>query len=64
MTTNHRHRPVKSAIRPFFGPVSTTPTRAAHGGICIHETCICGATRRQNRNGRHLERGVWIEDEA
>lgn len=59
---NHRHRPSKSTVGPFFGPVNTNKRRAAHGNICVRETCRCGATRLVNRNGVHVERGHWTAD--
>lgn len=44
----------------FTGPVSRDENRSAHGNICQHETCRCGAERRSNINGRHIEQGDWI----
>lgn len=39
--------------------------RAAHGGICVTITCLdCGATRQENRNGRHVEEGPWWTEEG
>jgi len=33
---------------------------AAHGGVCVEVECdACGARRRENRNGRHVELGPW-----
>jgi len=51
----------KVTVRPFSGPVSKYENRAAHGGTCEEHTCRCGATRRVNVNGRHIERGEWQE---
>lgn len=58
--SQHRHKAEKSTDRPFMGAVSTNENRAAHGGICVVETCQCGATRRTNVNGRHVEAGKWV----
>lgn len=33
--------------------------RAAHGNVCVVDTCRCGAERQTNVNGRHVERGPW-----
>lgn len=32
---------------------------AAHGNICVHEYCRCGAVRMTNVNGPHHEGGRW-----
>jgi len=57
----HTHRAVKNLSRDycFSGPVSDRENRAAHGNICTVDTCKCGATRRTNVNGRHIEKGQW-----
>lgn len=39
--------------------VASDENRAAHGGICRIEYCCCGATRRTNINGSHVEQGDW-----
>jgi hypothetical protein len=48
----------------YSGSVATSTDEqnpAAHGGISYTLTCTdCGATRRVNENGRHVERGPWI----
>jgi hypothetical protein len=31
----------------------------AHGNICVIDTCSCGAVRKTNINGNHIERGPW-----
>lgn len=54
---DHRHPTI---TRPFFGPVAARQNPAAHGGCCEIARCRCGATRRTNVNGRHVERGPWI----
>lgn len=49
-------------VRPYMGPVaiSEREVRAAHGSITTHEECArCGAQRRVNRNGLHVEHGYW-----
>jgi hypothetical protein len=53
------HRAMGTKEGPFLGPVSRDERRAAHGNICITETCACGATRKTNVNGVHFEQGVW-----
>jgi hypothetical protein len=62
----HRHRPVRSKqeVRPFFGPVARVEKPAAHGNVCMIDRCRCGAMRRTNVNGLHVEQGRWIEWEA
>lgn len=60
----HVHRSKRSEQRPFTGAVvSERQNRAAHGGYCRHEECRCGATRRVNVNGQHVERGPWVSAE-
>ena len=60
--TRHRHRTVRTDFRGFVGPIAgAEPNRAAHGGITETHRCACGATRRLNVNGRHLEVGPWVE---
>jgi len=59
----HRHQPTKTYVRPFFGPVAARENRAAHGNVCVIDTCSCGAERRTNRNQGHLERGTWTAPE-
>jgi len=56
---SHSHRTHKVTVRPFSGPVSKYANEAAHGGTCEVHTCRCGATRKVNVNGRHIERGDW-----
>ena len=62
--TAHRHRAIASKQHgplPFFGPVASgsKQNRAAHGGYRIVDTCSCGATREELRNGGHSEIGPW-----
>lgn len=58
------------AISRFAGPVVYDGQRdniravapeipIAHHGVTMTETCACGAQRRTNVNGPHLERGPW-----
>jgi hypothetical protein len=48
----------------FSGPVSRDENRAAHGGVCHTEVCSrCGARRRVNVNGLHVEYGPWTPAE-
>lgn len=62
--TKHQHRVSKTETRPFMGAVGTKQNPAAHGGVCEVSTCKCGATRRTNVNGRHIERGYWTLPEG
>jgi len=59
----HKHHAKTSETRPFWGPVATgaRANPAAHGGITRRETCSCGATRKVNVNGVHVEKGRWNE---
>lgn len=60
MNTKHKHRVVReSEPYGYRGSVSRDENRAAHGGICVTQYCSCGAERRENSNGRHVETGVW-----
>jgi hypothetical protein len=59
MTARHRHRPVRTETRPFFGPVARPENRAAHGNVTLVQHCACGAVRRINVNGQREERGKW-----
>mgnify|MGYP000909931641 CR=1 FL=1 len=58
---SHAHRMHKVTVRPFSGPVSKYVNEAAHGNVTEEHTCTCGATRKVNVNGRHIERGPWQE---
>lgn len=42
------------------GGFASSNNPSAHGGICLVDTCSCGATRRSNVNGKHAEIGVWV----
>ena len=59
--SNHRHRPATSVDRCYTGPVKQPQNQAAHGNICVIDTCRCGAERRTNVNQNHVERGAWSE---
>lgn len=57
----HRHSAGDVRIRPYAGPVASRENRAAHGNIVEIARCQkCGAERRTNRNGGHVERGAWV----
>lgn len=59
-THKHKAKPALTRERCFSGPVSgAEPNRAAHGNITVTEQCQCGATRKTNVNGHHVERGGW-----
>ncbi len=59
----HRHRVESEKTRCYLGPVtSETSGRyrqnpAAHGWVTYISYCRCGATRKDNVNGGHIERG-------
>lgn len=55
----HKHRVKFSEDWGFTGPVKAKQNPAAHGNICRVDKCSCGAVRRTNINGRHIERGEW-----
>lgn len=51
------------ATRGYGGSVASSAdeeNRAAHGNICDEQECrSCGARRKVNINGRHVEHGPW-----
>jgi len=53
------HSVITSQPRPYTGAVSRDENPAAHGGVCEHQRCTCGAVRYVNLNGRHREVGDW-----
>lgn len=56
----HNHETKRDKDTPFnhcVNPHNCNP--AAHGNITSLETCSCGATRKVNINGAHLEYGHW-----
>lgn len=55
----HRHKMKTRAVQPFCGAVTDLQNAAAHGNVCEVDVCGCGAVRRTNRNGVHVERGLW-----
>lgn len=61
----HRHRAKHTRdAGPYFWPVrQDRQNEAAHGGVRFVATCACGAQRETLVNGRHVERGRWIEPE-
>ena len=59
---SHRHRTVRTDVRCFAGPIpGAEQNRAAYGCVTLVHTCRCGAVRRENVNGRHVEAGPWVE---
>lgn len=55
-----RHKPVRTRVMPFSGPVARRENPRAHGGSCEVETCLaCGAERATNLNAGAVERGAW-----
>jgi len=59
MKAQHQHRAAETRTRCFAGPVAFPENPAAHGNVVVISRCRCGAERRENVNGRHLERGPW-----
>ena len=55
----HTHRIKTSETRGYTGGVSQRQEPRAAGGICVVDTCSCGAMRRTNRNQGYQERGAW-----
>lgn len=57
----HRRDPRKTTIRAYQSPVAGLEDQEprAHGGLETTFRCRCGAERRENANGRHVERGAW-----
>jgi hypothetical protein len=55
----HRHRVKTSEERCYAYPVAQPGCPAAHGNIMEVAYCSCGAVRKTNINGRHIERGRW-----
>ena len=65
MTTNHKHRVIKSTCDlPFFGCVSDKCNEGAHGDRRVRRTCACGAEQEVNVNGKHAELGPWSTGNA
>lgn len=40
---------------------ASSKNAAAYGNITEEETCLCGATKRTDINGRHLGKGNWTK---
>lgn len=61
----HKHKASTSRTTAFLGPVGPAEDQdpCAHGGISYLQRCACGATRRVNVNGSHIEMGEWVEAE-
>jgi len=57
----HTHKPKTSKEVPFSHAVASPENARAHGGVCIVDTCRCGAVRRTNRNAGQIERGPWVD---
>jgi hypothetical protein len=53
--SRHVHSAARSKTYPYTGAVTGGDAQnpAAHGNICIMESCCCGARRYANVNGRH-----------
>ena len=53
-------RIMATALRCYQGPVADDQNPAAHGGTTHEEQCLrCGAVRRVNSNGVHVECSPW-----
>jgi hypothetical protein len=64
MARTHTHQPMlaKRTETPMVSDYCARPSRCelrAHGGIVRIDRCACGATRRTNINGEHVESGGW-----
>lgn len=58
----HEHKVTKSRHVCFIGCVNPRNcNEISHGGICIIESCSCGAERYVNSNQGVLEVGEWFE---
>lgn len=53
------HQAISTKTRGFSGPVTRDENPRAHGNVCEIERCSCGAERRVNVNGMHVEEGDW-----
>ena len=61
----HSHCPItRSGPYPYQGPCADPPVPAAHGNVCWHEICHCGARRTVNENQGHIEKGRWFFPEG
>jgi hypothetical protein len=59
----HRHKAETERIGAYTGGITEpdgTQEPRAHGGIRVHETCACGATRTTNRNQGYRESTGWV----
>ncbi len=60
----HTHVASQSVTEAFWGPIpDATENRAAHGNVCVTETCACGAGRQTNVNQQYRETGPWFGPE-
>lgn len=61
----HQHRPKTSHTCGYSHGVAIHPhthqVPEAAGGICTIDTCVCGARRYCNTNGRYTELSPWID---
>lgn len=57
----HKHTASQSTDSAYRAPLGLPSNQnpSAHGGICRHEICKCGAYRFVNINGNHREPGAW-----
>lgn len=62
--TTHRHRAYDFDVYPWRCATPLACTPAAHGNVTLVDLCRCGATRKTTVNGKHEERGEWIEADA
>lgn len=61
--SKHVHKMIrgKRVTRGYRGPVGDRQNPVAHGGVCYHDVCRCGATRETNANRGCVERGAWVD---
>ena len=58
---SHRHRARTTRARCYTGPVRVeNQISEAHGNVTHESECSCGAVRRTNVNGLHVEQGRWL----
>ena len=65
MKNECKHKKTREvSMRGYSGSVAVYPytdeNRAAHGAVCFTYRCeACGAERKENTNGRHVEVSPW-----
>ena len=63
----HKHQGIarNAKVVPYYEPArAPTDPKAnprAHGGTATIDFCSCDAERVTNRNGPHVEFGMWVD---